>query len=171
MSMNWRDEYSNKIVSSDKAVKIIKSGDRVLIGHACGEPSILVDAMVKRVDELRNVELVHMVSMGKAEYCKPEMAENFRFNSCFLGATTRKAVDEGRGDYIPCFFYEMPKLLTTRNLIDVALIQVSLPDENGNCSYGISCDYTESGVRNPNTIVIAQINSKMPLRFLIYGSP
>ena len=163
--MNWRDEYSNKIVSSDKAVKIIKSGDRVLIGHACGEPSILVDAMVKRVDELRNVELVHMVSMGKAEYCKPEMAENFRFNSCFLGATTRKAVDEGRGDYIPCFFYEMPKLLTTRNLIDVALIQVSLPDENGNCSYGISCDYTESGVRNPNTIVIAQINSKMPYTF------
>jgi 4-hydroxybutyrate CoA-transferase len=163
--MNWREAYKDKIVSADTAVKRIKSGDRVLVGHACGEPTVLVDAMVRRSPELRNVELVHMVSMGKAEYCKPEMAENFHFNSCFLGSTTRKAVSSGRGDYIPCFFFEMPGLLTKRNLLDVALIQASYPDENGNCSYGVSCDYTEAGVRNPNTIVIIQMNSKMPYTF------
>jgi len=163
--MNWREVYKNKIVSADEAVKQIKSGNRVLVGHACGEPTALVDAMVRRAPELRNVELVHMVSMGKAEYCKPEMAENFHFNSCFVGATTRMAVSSGRGDYLPCFFFEMPSLLTTRNLLDVALIQVTPPNENGDCSYGISCDYTEAGVRNPNTIVIIQINTKMPYTF------
>jgi 4-hydroxybutyrate CoA-transferase len=163
--MDWRQNYKNKIVSADVAVQQIKSGNRVIIGHACGEPTVLVDAMVRRASELRDVELVHQVSMGKAEYCKPEMSASFRYNGCFLGASTRTAVAEGRSDYIPCFFGEMPKMLLTRNPVDVLLVMVSPPDKNGKCSYGVSCDYTEVGVRNPNTIVIAQINSRMPYTF------
>lgn len=163
--MNWRELYQNKIVSADEAVRCIQSGDRVLIGHACGEPSALVDAMVRRADELSDVELFHMVCMGKGEYCKPEMASHFHYNGCFLGKGTREAVQRGTADFIPCFFFEIPKMLTTKLPLDVALIQVSPPDENGNCSYGVSCDYTEAGVRNPNTKVVVQINRRMPFTY------
>jgi len=165
--MNWRNAYKDRIVSPDEAVKAIRSGDRVLIGHACGEPSVLVDAMVRRADmkEIFNIELVHMVCMGKGQYCGQEYAEHFHFNGCFLGAHTREMVSEGRGDYIPCFFHEMPGLLTTKNTIDVALIQVSPPDEDGNCSYGVSCDYTEASVRNPKTKIILQVNERMPYTY------
>jgi 4-hydroxybutyrate CoA-transferase len=163
--MDWKRRYQNKIVSADEAVKAIRSDDRVLIGHATGEPSVLVDAMVRRGGELRNVQLLHMVCMGKAEYCQPQYKDSFRFNGCFLGKGTREAVSDGRGDYIPCFFYEMSELFTTKLPVNVALIQVSLPDENGDCSYGVSCDYTELGVRNPNTIVIVQVNENYPYTY------
>lgn len=163
--MNWREKYKDKICTADEAVKIIKSNDRVIIGHACGEPTVLKDAMVRRAAELRNVDLVHMVCMGTGEYCQPEYKDSFHFNSCFLGKYTREAVSEGRADYVPCFFFEMPNLLLTKLPVDVALIQVSPPDENGNCSYGVSCDYTEAGAKNPRTKVILQINERYPYTY------
>ena len=70
---NWRDLYKNKLVTAQEAVKAVKSGDRVVIGHACGEPPTLVSAIVDRAPELRNVEIVHMVAMGPAKYAQPGM--------------------------------------------------------------------------------------------------
>jgi 4-hydroxybutyrate CoA-transferase len=153
--------------SAEDAVKIIKSGDRVLIGHAVGEPSIVVEAMVKRAPELRDVEIFHMVAMGKGEYCKPEMAESFHYNGIFTGPMTREACNDGRGDYIPLFMHELPRLLTTRHKVNVALIQVSPPDEDGNCSYGVSCDYSETPARTRDAYIIAQVNKNFPY---VYGT-
>ncbi len=107
--MRWQDHYKDRLVSSEEALKVVRSGDRVVVGHACGEPKCLVDALVDRADELELVEIVHMVSMGKARYCLPEYEKNFRHNALFVGGTTRKAVNEGRGDYTPCFFHEIPR--------------------------------------------------------------
>ncbi|MDR1922280.1 MAG: 4-hydroxybutyrate CoA-transferase [Candidatus Adiutrix sp.] len=166
--MSWKNKYIQKIVSADEAVKVIKTGDRVLVGHATGEPSALVEAMVRRAGELRDVQLFHMVCMGQGEYCRPENKNSFRFNGCFLGKHTREAVAEGRGDYVPCFFFEIPELLTTKMPLDVALIQVSSPDEDGNCSYGVSCDFTEAGARRPETKVLLQINERMPFTYGTY---
>lgn len=160
--MNWQEEYKRKLVSAEVAVKSINSGDRVVVAHACGEPQALTDALVKRAPELENVEIVHMVAMGKAEYCKPEMAGHFRHNSLFVGATTREAVNQGRADYTPCFFSEIPRLFREGYLpVDVALIQVSPPDKHGFCSLGISVDYTKTAAENAR-IVIAQVNRYMP---------
>jgi len=160
--VNWQEEYKRKLVSAEVAVKSINSGDRVVVAHACGEPQVLIDALVKRAPELENVEIVHMVAMGKAEYCKPEMAGHFRHNSLFVGATTREAVNQGRADYTPCFFSEIPRLFREGYLpVDVALIQVSPPDKHGFCSLGISVDYTKTAAENAR-IVIAQVNRYMP---------
>ena len=166
--MNWHEKYANKIVSADEAVKVIKSNDRVLVGHATGEPSVLVEAMVNRAAELRNVELFHMVCMGRGLYCQPEYRDSCHFNGAFLGKYTREACAEGRADYVPAFFFELPDLLTSRMPLNVALIHVSPPDENGNCSYGVSCDFTETGVRNPDTKVIVQVNDRMPYTYGTY---
>ena len=130
--MSWENEYKSKLTTAEKAVELIKSGNRVVIGHACAEPSYLVDAMVANAESYHDVEIVHMVAMGKAGYAQPGMESHFRHNALFVGGTTRKAVAEGRGDYTPCFFYRIPSLFTNGSLpVDVALVQATPPDENG----------------------------------------
>lgn len=163
--INWKDIYKNKLVTADEAVKQIKSGDRVVTGHACGEPKNIIEAMVRNKDSYENVEIVHMVSMGKSEYAKPEMAKHFHHNSIFAGATTREAIAEGRADFTPCFFTEVPKMFKDGTLpVDVAMIKLSTPDEHGYCSFGVSNDYTKPAAEAAK-IVIAELNDKMPRTF------
>lgn len=158
--MNWEIDYNEKLITAEEAVKKIKSDQRVVVGHAVGEPSFLMDAMVANKNDYSNVEIVHMVPMGKAEYTRADMAPHFRHNAVFVGGPTRKAVEDGNADYTPCFFYQVPKLL--KNLtVDVALIQVSSPDSHGYCSFGVSNDYTKPAA-NMAKLVIAQINDQMP---------
>ena len=158
----WRDLYQSKIVSAEQAVKHIQSGDRVVIGHACGEPPTLVEALVARAPELSNVEIVHMVAMGPAKFAQPGMEKSFRHNALFVGSTTRKAVEEKRADFTPCFFSEIPRLFKNKILpVDVMLLQVTSPDEQGFCSYGVSVDYTKTATECART-VIAQMNNCLP---------
>jgi 4-hydroxybutyrate CoA-transferase len=149
-------------MSAEMALKQVKNGDRVVVGHACGEPPTLVDALVARAPELKDVEIVHMVAMGPAKYAQPGMEGSFRHNSLFVGAATRKAVSEGRALHTPCFFSEIPRLFRERILpVDVTLMEVSPPDDEGFCSYGVSVDYMVASA-NSDRVTIAQVNRFMP---------
>lgn len=161
--MNWKTYYEEHLTTAQEAVSRIKSGDRVVVAHACGEPSYLMDAMVSNAAAYRDVEIIHMVAMGKSEYCKSEYAENFRHNSLFLGASTREAICDGRGDFTPIFFSEVPRQFRERGTlpVDVALVMVTPPDENGMCSLGVSVDYTLEAVKQAK-LVLAQVNAHMP---------
>jgi len=159
--LSWKEEYKKKSVSSIEAVKKIKSGDRVVVGHACGEPAELLRAMVENKDQYSNVEIVHMVAMGKAEYCQEGMEKHFNHNGLFLGGTTKKAIYEGRGDFTPVFFSDVPRLLREDLPVDVALVQLSKPDAHGYMSFGVSVDYTKPACESAK-IVIAQVNKNMP---------
>lgn len=159
--MKWQDYYQKNLVSAQEAVKSVKSGDRVVLGHATGEPQIIVDALVERASELENVEIVHLVAMGKGEYCKPEYERNFRHNAMFVGSSTRQAVKEGRADYTPIYFHQIPELFRTKMPIDVAMVTVSPPDQYGFVNLGISVDYTLQAIASAKT-VIAEVNSNMP---------
>lgn len=163
--MNWKEEYADKIVSVQEAVSHVQSGNRIVFSHACGEGQYLTDELVNQAERLENVEIVHMVAMGTAPYCQPGMEKHFRHNALFVGDSTRKAVEEGRADYTPCFFHEIPRLFTDGCLpVDVAFIQVSLPDERGYCSFGISVDYTQPAAQAAK-LVIAQVNKNMPYTY------
>lgn len=163
--MEWKSIYKSKLVSADQAVKNIKSGDRVVLQHAAGEPLTLVDAMVKNKDAYKDVEIVHLVALGKGEYTMPEMSDSFTHNALFVGASTRKAVNDARADFTPCFFSEVPKMFKENYLpVNVALIQVTPPDAHGFCSFGVSVDYTK-GAAECAKVVIAQVNEKMPRTF------
>ena len=168
---DWNAYYASHTASPEEAVGLIRSGDRVVVGHACGEPSCLLDALVQNAAAYENVEIVHMVAMGKAEYCRPEYAGAFRHNALFVGGATRDAVFEGRGDFTPCFFWEVPGFFRDPDVlpVDVALIQVTLPDENGNCSLGVSVDYTYQAVQQART-VIAQVNDQMPFTLGLHST-
>ena len=159
--MDWKTVYEQRKMTAEEAVKKIKSGDRVVIGHAVGEPSHVIEAMVANAQAYENVEIVHMVAMGKCEYARPEMAAHFHHNALFVGGGTREAVASGRGGFTPSFFYQVPSLFSQQLPVDVALVTVTPPDENGMCSLGVSVDYTLEAVKQAK-LVIAQVNDQMP---------
>ena len=160
--MNWKETYKSKVVSSKLAADKIKSGNRVVTAHACSEPIDVIEAMIANKENYRDVEIVHMVSLGKGEYAKPGMEPHFHHNALFVGGSTRDAIAEGRADYTPCFFYKVPELFKLGKLpVDVAIIQVSTPDDHGFCSYGLSNDYTKPATESAK-LVIAEVNTLMP---------
>jgi acyl-CoA hydrolase len=148
--------------SAEKAVEAIKSGDRVYMHGMGAFPQLLVNAMVARASELRDVEIVHLHTEGDASYTKVEYKDSFRLNNFFIGANVRQAVDQGRADYIPIFLSEIPALFRKGKLpLDVALVSVTPPDAHGYCSLGVSVDIAVAAVQTAKT-VIAQVNANMP---------
>ncbi len=151
-----------KFVSAEEAIGSISSGDRVFIHGVAAAPRVLIDAMVARSGELRDVELVHLHTEGRAPYSLPEHEGSFHVNAFFVGGNVREAVNDGRGDYIPVFLSEIPALFRRNVLpLDVALINVSPPDKHGFCSLGVSVDIARAAVDTAK-IVIAQINLHVP---------
>ncbi|MDR1513640.1 MAG: hypothetical protein LBS56_09220 [Propionibacteriaceae bacterium] len=159
--MNWRQHYTSHLTTAAEAVKLIASGNRVALGHACADPTELVEAMVANREAYRDVEILHMLPMSKAPYCAPGMEPYFRHNSIFAGGSTRKAINEDRADFTPVFFHEFPRLIRELLVPDVTLIHVSPPDEEGYCSLGVAVDYTKAAA-DAAKILIAQVNPQMP---------
>jgi len=148
--------------TAEEAVKVIRSGNRVFIHSVAAAPQLLINAMTQRSSELRDVEIVHMHTEGGAPYAAPEHEESFHANAFFVGSNLRRAVNDGRADYIPVFLSEIPALFLKGVLpIDVALIHVSPPDRHGFCSLGVSVDITASAARCAKHL-IAQVNPQMP---------
>ncbi|MBI5837690.1 MAG: acetyl-CoA hydrolase/transferase family protein [Candidatus Eisenbacteria bacterium] len=151
-----------KFVTPQEAVSVIQSGDRVFVHSVAAAPQRLIDAMTARAPELRDVEIVHLHTEATAPYAAPEVADSFFVNALFVGANVRKALHEGRADYVPNFLSEVPALFRKGILpLDVALIQVSPPDRHGYCSLGVSVDVARAAVQVARHVV-AQVNPQMP---------
>ena len=160
--MSWREYYASRTVSAAEAAGKIQSGWRLATAHATGSPETLVNALVDRADSLRNVEIVHMVAMSKGKYCEPQYKDNFRHVAIFAGGISRDAIRDGRADYVPRFFSEIPSLFTDGSLpLDAALIMVSPPDQHGFVNLGVSVDYTLMAAREARC-VIAEVSPHMP---------
>lgn len=160
--MEWHEIYQQRLTTAEEAVKVIKSGDRVVPGHAASESEYLVAHMVKRYKELQNVIIVEGVSLGSSPYCNPEMEGHFVLNSMFLGPHTREAVWDRRGDFIPLNFHQFPRAFREGLIpIDVFMTIVSPPDKYGYCSLGVSVDHSKQLIESAK-IVIAEINPNMP---------
>jgi acyl-CoA hydrolase len=160
--MSWREEYNSKCMDAAQALEAVRSGARVWIQSGCGTPSTLVNALVARAPEVRDVEVVHMMTLGSADYTKPEFEGHFRHRGLFLGANVREAVAAGRADYTPIFLSEIEGLFMSGELpLDVVLMQVSPPDEHGFMSLGTTVDCTLTATRCA-TVVIAEVNERMP---------
>lgn len=149
-------------ITASEALQEIKSNQNVFIHSAAAAPQHLVKHLVERAPEVKNVQIYHLHTEGIAPYAEPEYADNFRVNALFIGSNVRKAIQDGRGSYIPIFLSEAPRLFRSGVVpIDVALITVSPPDKHGFCSLGVSVDITRAVVDSAK-IVIAQVNKYMP---------
>jgi 4-hydroxybutyrate CoA-transferase len=160
--MSWETHYKKKLMTADEALRCVKSSMRVYIQPGCAEPETLVEALLRRAPAVRDVEIVHMMTMGCAPYVAPEMAGHFRHNAMFMGSNVRDAVNDGRADYTPIYLSEIENLFESGAMpIDVALIEVSPPDSHGFCSFGVGVDTTLTAAKVAHRVV-AQINDQMP---------
>ena len=154
--------YTDKLVTAEEAVKAIQSYTRVYMGGGAGVPQVLGRAMVGRAAELREVEVVSVLTFAGGDYLDAKYSESFRHRALFVGANAREAVNTGRADYVPVFLSEAPGLFRDGTLpVDVALIQVSPPDAHGFCSYGVEVGVTKPAAESARQI-IAEINPNMP---------
>ncbi len=156
------EDYRKKIKSVKNAINRIKRGDRIFIGSGCAEPQLLVRTLVEESTHLEDTEVLHTMTLGVAAYTEPKFTEKFRHNAFFIGPNVRDAVTEGRADYTPIFVSEIPELIEDGLIpIDVALIQITPPDEHGYCSLGVSVDIVKSVVDHVD-LIIAEMNPQMP---------
>jgi acyl-CoA hydrolase len=160
--MNWLDDYNSKLQTPEQAVQRIHSGDRVYYAGNAAIPQALVRALAKRKDELKHVQLSHVLLLGEDPLSKPEMAESFRHNSLFVGPADRKAVNDGRADYVPIFLHHIPRLFDEGLIpLDVAMVQCSPPDEHGFMSLGVEVLASKTACQAAETVII-QVNQQMP---------
>jgi acyl-CoA hydrolase len=151
-----------KCTSPAEAVNVIESGNNVFVHSAAAAPQCLIQAMTDRHEELRDVSIYQIHTEGEAPYANPEFEDSFIIKAFFVGANTRKAIQQGKGSYIPMFLSEVPALFRKQIVpIDVALISVSPPDKHGYCSLGPSVDISLAAVESAK-YVVAQINEYMP---------
>jgi 4-hydroxybutyrate CoA-transferase len=160
--MSWTHAYTSGVTSPDQAVAQISSGQRVFVTGNCSVPKVLLAALVARADQLKDVELIQVLSIGDAPYADPSMQGHIRVNTLFISDNVRPAVNEGRADFTPCLLSEVPGLFTSGILpLDVALIQVSPPDEHGFCSLGVEVGVSKKAAQSARC-VIAEVNPQMP---------
>ena len=148
--------------TSEEAISIIKPGNRVYVHGSAQTPVCLMKELARQAKRLKDIEFVFISVYGDIEVTKPEYAEYFHVNSLFVSQSIRCAVNEGHADYVPVFLSEIPELFKRKILsIDVALVQVSPPDDHGYCSLGVSVDIARSAV-NTAKHVIAVVNPNVP---------
>ncbi|MEW6593346.1 MAG: GNAT family N-acetyltransferase [Thermodesulfobacteriota bacterium] len=158
----WQKKYHDMIASPRQAASRIKPGQRIFIGTACAEPVELVEALTKRSCELADVEIVQLLTKGDAPYASRHLIDCFTVNSFFIGQSIREHIQQGLGDYTPTLLSDIPRLFASGQLpLDVALIQVTPPDERGKVSLGVSVDIVKAAAENAS-LVIAQVNPQMP---------
>jgi acyl-CoA hydrolase len=158
----YNERRNMRITTADEAVAVIKSGDRVFIHEAAMAPVSLIEALTRRLPELRDVEIVHLHTEAPAPYVAPEMAGHARHNALFCGANVREAINDGRADYTPVFLSEIPALFRDGTLaIDVAMIQISPPNKHGYGTLGTSVAVSRAAAAYAGT-VIAEINPNVP---------
>ncbi len=159
----WREIYEQKKTTAEKALSAIKRGHRVFVGSGCGEPQHLAQTLEEVIPLLSDLEILHILSVGKPRYTSENLFDKCRLKSFFVASASREAVAEGRADYTPINLGDTPELFRSGAIpIDVALIQVSPPDEHGFCSYGISVDIVKAATESA-AYVIAQVNPQMPM--------
>jgi len=152
-----------KIVTPAEAVAGIRSGQQIYLQCAAATPSVLLDALVARAPELRDVSVVHMHTEGPGPHLAPEMARSFRHRALFIGPNARRAVNEGRADFVPVFLSDIPSLFTSgRIALDAVFVNATPPDKHGYCSLGTSVEAMHAAIGAARTVIV-QFNRSMPL--------
>ncbi|HSG41947.1 MAG TPA: acetyl-CoA hydrolase/transferase C-terminal domain-containing protein [Anaerolineales bacterium] len=160
--MDWNSTYQSRIVSPEDAARVIKSGDRIFLTGNVSVPQKVLRALVEYAPNLENVEVCQALTIGPADYVKPELEGHLRVNTLFISHNVRKAVHEGRADFTPVLLSEFPLLFKRGHLpLDVAIIHVSVPDEHGFCSLGVEVGLTKTPAESAK-VIIAEVNQQMP---------
>jgi len=156
------EEYRQKLMSAADAVRLVESGHRVYYSGNAAAPFPLIRALVERKDERRDVQLNHVLLIGEDPIGDPAMEGHFRHNSLFVGPADRRAVNEGRADYMPVFLFQIPRLFKQGIVpLDVAIVQTSPPDEHGFLSLGVETLASKAAAESAKKVIVL-VNEQMP---------
>ncbi|NOZ84672.1 MAG: GNAT family N-acetyltransferase [Deltaproteobacteria bacterium] len=159
---DWQEKFSHKMTTADIAISKLRNGQCIFIGSACSEPQKLTSSLATLGNRFVDVEVIHLMSRSRICLTSPQLAGHFRYNTFYVGKAVSDAITGGDADFTPVSLHELPGMIASgRILIDVALIQVSPPDDLGFCSLGISVDAVRAAAENAG-LVIAQVNPRMP---------
>lgn len=161
-----------RCAEGESSVQLVETAEQALQGIASDEfiwchsmaatPTRLLDALAKHALSHRNITLMQLHLEHAESVTVPELDGHLRHRCFFAGKHTRELINQGRADYVPLFLSELPKLFRRREQqVDTALVQVSPPDQHGNCSLGISVEATAAACEVAGRI-IAHINPRMP---------
>ncbi|MEI7742288.1 MAG: acetyl-CoA hydrolase/transferase C-terminal domain-containing protein [Chloroflexota bacterium] len=151
-----------RIVSPEEAVAGIKSRDQIYVQCASGVPEVLLEALVARAPELADVGMIHLHTEGPGPHLAPAMAPHFRHRALFIGPNARRAVNEGRADFVPVFLSDVPELfLSGAYPLDAVFAHTSPPDAHGFCSLGVSVEAMRAAITAARTVIV-QFNPRMP---------
>lgn len=171
--MDWKTYLHSRLVNAETAIRAIKSNQRIYLAGNCSVPQVLVKALVDYAPELQNVEICQPLTIGRSDYIHPDLVDHLRVNSLFIGSNVRKAIQEGKADFTPVCLSEIPLLFKKGVLpLDVAIIPVSPPDENGFCTLGIEAGLSRTAAKSAK-MIIAELNPHMPRTYgdtLIHAS-
>ncbi|MGO9370797.1 MAG: GNAT family N-acetyltransferase [Syntrophobacteraceae bacterium] len=161
----WADDYVEKIHTVEKAIRLIKSGQRVFIGSSCGEPQCLVRGLYDAAASFSDVEVVRLLSLETTpltSIANKTLSQTMNIRSFYLGSVKSKELAKNMRFLTPINLSQVPRMFKSRRLpLHVALIQVTPPDDFGWMSLGVSVDVTLSAALSAD-LVIAQVNSRMP---------
>jgi 4-hydroxybutyrate CoA-transferase len=151
-----------KIVSAAEAVADVRSGDHLYLQCAAATPSVLLDALVARAEDLRDVSVAHLHCEGPGPHLAPEMAGHFRHTALFIGPNARAAVNEGRADYVPVFLSDVPRLFESGLMpLDAVFVNATPPDSHGFCSLGTSVEAMHAAIHAAKRVIV-QFNRAVP---------
>lgn len=154
-------DWRSRAVSPADAVQHVRSGMTIFLHGAAATPAPLVEALAARTD-LEGVRIYHLHTEGLAPFADPGREAAFRSVSLFTGGPLRKAVEEGRADFVPVFLSDIPGLFSSGDVkLDLAVLQLSPPDRHGLCTLGTSVDAAR-GAADAAPLITAEINDRMP---------
>ena len=156
-----------KLMTAAQAVQLIESGDSIYIQGSTSIPELLSQALADRGHELRDVTIYAAFAVGRCEapFCRPEYKEAFNLKSLFVANNVRLWLAEGYGTTIPAFLGEIPALFRDGTLpLDAVFLNVSQPNEDGYCSFGVSADLAVSALECARKVIV-QVNKAMPFSY------
>jgi len=158
------NEYNEKLVTSDEAVKAVKSGDWVAYSHFAMFPDYLDMALAKRVGQLSNVKVKTSCAMRPPQVASADPDQkSFIYNSAFFSANDRKLGDLGLAYHIPAVYFEEAARLINGHSArpNVAILKTTTMDKHGFFNFGTSCSHTYAQAQVAD-IVILEVNTNVP---------
>ena len=161
--MDYTQEYKQKLVSADEAVKVIKSGDWVDYGWCTNTVDALDKALAKRTDELKDINLRGGILLKPlAVFEREDAGEHFTWNSWHMGGYERKLINRGCAYYAPIRYSELPRYYRELDCPDdVAMFQVAPMDKHGYFNFGPSASHLGAACERAKTIIV-EVNKNMP---------
>ncbi|HZK85173.1 MAG TPA: acetyl-CoA hydrolase/transferase C-terminal domain-containing protein [Desulfosporosinus sp.] len=156
------EEYHSKCVSADEAVKVVRSGDWVEFAWGASIAGLLDEALGRRKEELKNVNLRGGVILKPLACMESDpTGEHFTWNSWHLGGYERKLVQKGLAYYMPIKYSELPRYLRENVQTDVVAIQVAPMDEHGHFSLGVTVSHYAAAIEKARAVIV-EVNEDMP---------